>query len=98
MQAFGRIAAEDARLLRVPSRSVPEDILEAHGGQHALAPLQETVGIRGTNPVLGLRIERAKLQAEQPEHQPGFSLLAAFFSDLAVPTVNAFSQHGFDLL
>ena len=29
------------------SRSVPEDVLEALGGQYALAPLQETVGIRG---------------------------------------------------
>jgi len=83
-------------------------------GQDALAPFQETVGIGGTHQLLDLGSERAELQAEEPKQYAGFTLLAAFltafltaflaafltafFSDLTVPAVDVFSQHGFELL
>src|SRR5207253_3685246 len=82
--------------------SVSEDLLETLGGQDPLAPFEETVGIGGPHPVLDPGLKGAELQAELPEHHPGFpfpaAFLTAFFSDLAVPAVDAFSQHGFELL
>jgi hypothetical protein len=93
-------------LFRAPPRSVSKDVPETLGGHSALTPFQEEVGARGTYPILDLGLERAKLQVEKAEHELGFpflaaflaALLAAFFPDLSVPTVDVFSQHGFDLL
>src|SRR3954469_20481205 len=91
-------AAEDAFLFRASPSSVPEHVLEALGGQGALAPSQEEVGARGTYPVLKLRLKRAELEAEQIKHPLGVPFLTPLFPDLAVPTVDVFSQHSFKLL
>src|SRR6476469_3472860 len=90
--------------------SVSEDILKTSDGQDALAPFKEPVRICGPHPLLGLRIQRAELQAEEAKQQPGFPLLASFLASfltplltpflerllpkLPVPTVDLLCQHG----
>jgi hypothetical protein len=85
---------------------VSEDVLKTLGSQNALAPFQKTIGIGGAYPLLEVGGQRTELQAEKPKDYASLTFLAALlptlltalFSNLSVPAVDVFSQHGFELL